>query len=378
VIPVVKQAPTHPALAAIVAPRTYDEVATVLCHANDAGLAVIPLGGRNHVSIGNIPTHYDIALYLTRLDTVVEFEPADLTISCQTGITLGRLRSATAEAGLRVPFDPSLPDSATVGGVLAANISGPARMSLGGPRDFTIGMRVVTADGLITRAGGKVVKNVAGYDLCKLYIGSLASLGVIAEATFKTTPLPIAKETLTFAFADPATAYTAANTAYDRGLSVESAVVSLHNGVWLLTADLAGTSAAIERSAHEMRLICGAPTEPPPPPTDATIVARFTGLPTRLPALLESLTAANPDARLDSYPTLGVCRISTDAADPSDFIATATEFDASLTFERLPSNLKANIDVFSPTPSALSLMRNIKREFDPNGILSPGRMAGRL
>ncbi len=180
----------------VIRPGTPDEVAGVMSYANANRLAVIPLGGRNHAGIGNLPERFDLTLDVSRLSQVVEFEPADLTITCQAGITLGALREATGAAGMVVPFDPALPGGATVGGVLAGALSGSARMSLGPPRDFTIGLRVVTADGKLTRAGGKVVKNVAGYDLCKLYIGSLGTLGVIVESTFKTVPLPQAEQPL--------------------------------------------------------------------------------------------------------------------------------------------------------------------------------------
>ncbi|MCH7810326.1 MAG: FAD-binding protein, partial [Chloroflexi bacterium] len=162
----------------IVRPATAEAAAAVIRHANGASLAVIPIGGKQRHGPGNTPARYDIALDVTALSGIVEYEPDDLTITCGAGMTLGELRQTTAAAGQMVAFDPEIADEATVGGALAADLWGPSRVSLGGPRDFTIGLRVITGDGLITRAGGRVVKNVAGYDLCKLYVGSLGTLVV--------------------------------------------------------------------------------------------------------------------------------------------------------------------------------------------------------
>ncbi|MBF8286481.1 MAG: linked oxidase-like protein, partial [Dehalococcoidia bacterium] len=175
---------------AAVAPSSYEQVAAVMRYAHAEGLAVIPWGGGAHIHVGNVPARYDIALGLSRLNAVVEHEPADLTATVQAGMTLSELQGRLGGAGQLLPLDPPGGERATIGGILAANASGPWRHAFGSARDMTIGLRVVTAEGRITRAGGRVVKNVAGYDLCKLYIGSLGTLGVIVEATFKVASLP--------------------------------------------------------------------------------------------------------------------------------------------------------------------------------------------
>src|SRR3990170_7695424 len=169
---------------AAVAPASYEQVAAVMRYSYAEGLAVIPWGGGTYIHAGNIPARYDIALGLSRLNAVVEHEPADLTATVQAGMTLSELQRHLGGAGQLLPLDPPGGERATIGGILAANASGPWRHAFGSARDMTIGLRVITAEGRITRAGGRVVKNVAGYDLCKLYIGSLGTLGVIVEATF--------------------------------------------------------------------------------------------------------------------------------------------------------------------------------------------------
>lgn len=362
------------------APGSYEDVCRLLTYANEHRLAVVPLGGRVHCGLGNVPARYNIAVDTRRLSGIAEFEPADLTITVQAGTTLGGLRAATAAHGLMVPFDPAIPDSATVGGVLAANVSGTARVSLGQLRDFTIGMRVVTADGRLARAGGRVVKNVAGYDLCKLYIGSLGTLAVIVEATFKTAPLPQKQLALAFNFGGPAAACRLVSDAVRAGLKVHSAVLTreaLHIG-------LAGTREAVARSEFDVSAAAselGAPAIAPPAVAEANepVVARIDATPARLPLLLAEAADAFPRSSITAYPWDGTCRIGADNAGMiADLRALAERYDALCVIERCPNEAKREIDVFGPPPDGFSLMWAIKREFDPGGVLSPGRFVGRL
>jgi glycolate oxidase FAD binding subunit len=372
----------------VVHPRTYEEVCGVIRYANAGRLAVIPLGGHLHAALGNLPERYDLALDVSRLNQVVEFEPADLTIACQAGITLGALRQATGAAGMMVPFDPALPNGATVGGVLASALTGPARMSLGAPRDFTIGLRVVTADGRLTRAGGKVVKNVAGYDLCKLYIGSLGSLGVIVEATFKTVPLPKSERLLAFEFNDPASACALVSRAVHAGLAVRSASLVREAGNWRLDQSLAGMAAAVERSVRDLDRWsdqealpwpAGA-AERPEVGVPAPLIAKLSVLPNRLPALVAE-APTRTGTGIQAHPATGLCRLSFPEATPeaiAEVRALAARFSGTCIIERCPPDLKRGIDVFGDAPPSLALMRAVKAEFDPNRVLSPGRFVGRL
>lgn len=365
----------------VVRPGTYDDVSSVLRYANDERIAVIALGGRLHTSLGNLPSRYDVALKVTRLSQVVEFEPADLTITVQAGMTLGALRGATAEARMMVPFDPELPDEATVGGVLATALSGPAWMSLGAPRDFTIGMRVVTADGRLTRAGGRVVKNVAGYDLCKLYIGSLGTLGVIVEATFKTVPLAMAERTLSFGFPDAAGACALVARSTQSALAVRSARLTREASSWRLDLGLAGMALAVERTAGELKQRVSDPS--PPLASDErlsspAVIARLSVLPSRLAVLLADVP---PGVAVEAQPATGIARLAVTEGEADEIArlrALAQKHSATCVIERCPPAMKRDIDVFGKAPSSLALMRAIKAEFDPNGVLSPGRMVGRI
>jgi glycolate oxidase FAD binding subunit len=368
--------------ALVARPADYASVQETLRFAARHRLAVMPLGGRRHVSLGNNPQRYDIALDLSALAAVVEFEPADLTITVQAGMTLGALREATAEVGLVVPFDPSAPGEATVGGMIAAAVDGPARMSLGIPRDFTSGLRVVTADGRLTRAGGKVVKNVAGYDLCKLYTGSLGTLGVMVEASLKALPVPPAAHSVSFALASAEVACAVVGQAVRAGLSVRSAILHPDAGRWRLTADLAGTRAGVDRTARELTSLAGCAAEEAqqPPRLEGELLARFALLPAALPGLLDDIVHEFPGGSLEAWPASGVALLCPDAADGNIGLvqAVARRHGASLVFQRCPARIKEIIDVFGDAPAAIDTMRRVKQEFDPAGILSPGRAAGRV
>ncbi len=394
---------------AAVVPASYEQVAEVLRYAHTEGLAVIPRGGGTHMHIGNVPSRYDIGLSLLRLDQVVEHEPADLTVTCQAGITLDRLQRHLGQHGQLVPLDPAWGEEATIGGILAANASGPSRHAHGAPRDFTIGMKVVTADGRITKAGGRVVKNVAGYDLCKLYIGSLGTLGVIVEASFKLAPTAKVERTAVATFETPGQACAFAAELQHRRLSLRavqllnataaSALGLAPQGICALVLDLAGTPQAVERSRREIGdLAQDAATDlrdeesavkawdsslRAGPAEETYLLCKASALPAHLSALIESLeTVAGPPYIL-ALPTVGVLYASwprlEDAEAAVGRLRTAvTAVDGSLVLERCPLEIKPRLDVFGDPPPSFDLMRRVKEQFDPKSVLSPGRYLGRL
>jgi len=185
---------------AAVFPGTVDEVAAVVATAAEAAVPVVPWGGGSAIGVGVPPAAAGLVLVLTRLGALVEHEPGDLTVTAQAGMTLAALQSALRARGQWLSLDPPDAECATLGGVLAANASGPRRHLYGTARDLLIGVTVVTADGAVVRGGGKVVKNVAGYDLPKLFIGSFGTLGVIVEATVKLRPMPDEERLVAVAF----------------------------------------------------------------------------------------------------------------------------------------------------------------------------------
>jgi glycolate oxidase FAD binding subunit len=175
---------------ATVCPVDEAQVSAVLALASTEGLGVVPWGSGAHQSLGDLPSRYDLALDLGRLNRVLTYEPGDLTATVQAGIGLGELQRRVGDHGQLFPLDPPLADRATLGGVLAANLSGPLRCRYGTARDLILGVRVAHADGTITKGGSRVVKNATAYDITKLYIGSHGTLSVILEATLRLHPRP--------------------------------------------------------------------------------------------------------------------------------------------------------------------------------------------
>ncbi len=174
----------------VIDPGTEKELAEVLRLSNEAGLAVIPRGGGTKLRWGNPPSRADLILSTARLDEIIEHAWADLTVTVQAGCTIQRLQETLAQHGQRLALDPLWPEKTTVGGVLSTNDSGGLRLRFGALRDLIIGVTIALPDGTLASSGGKVVKNVAGYDLPKLVTGALGTLGVITRAVFRLHPLP--------------------------------------------------------------------------------------------------------------------------------------------------------------------------------------------
>lgn len=387
---------------AIAHPGTYEEVAAVLRYANERGTAVIPFGHGTKNWVGNLPSRYDIALSLSRLNEIVEYESADLTITCQAGVEFDRVRDTLSPNGQMVPVGPS--SSSCIGALLACNTA--RNLQYGAARDYTIGMRVVTADGRLTQAGGKVVKNVAGYDLCKLYTGSLGTLGVIVEATFKLVPSPQAEDLIQMEFRSLGQACAFAVELHRRSISLWQIGINRtmvvedtgHRplGPYGLFFFLSGTTAAVERSHREIAQLTSEmgplkfdPQDLPPRNqadwvSDDPLLIDICVLPSQIPALIAELDLSAPGAHICASPIEGTLEsIWCDAGGDEDLLrtirATVASFGGTVIIARCDPDLKRRIDVFGDVPpKTLDLMRRVKQQFDPNGILSPGRFVGRL
>src|SRR5947209_15142072 len=180
----------------VVTPTAVEGAAQVVALAGQQGLKFLPRGGGSRMNVGGLPEQIDVLLETNKLNRLLEHEAPDLTCSVEAGITLAALQAQLATKGQKLSLDPPDATQATVGGVLASNASGPKRLRYGTARDLVIGLRVVQASGEIARSGARVVKNVAGCDLHKLYLRSLGTLGVIVEANFKLHRLPSSERTL--------------------------------------------------------------------------------------------------------------------------------------------------------------------------------------
>jgi glycolate oxidase FAD binding subunit len=185
---------------AIMRPTTAEEISGLLRFAVTQKLAVIPSGGRTKLGIGMPPAQYDVALDLSRMNRVLAYEPRDLTLGVEPGVQFSTLATTLASEKQFLPLNPPFSRHSTIGGILAADSASPLRHAYGGPRDFVLGLEFVTGDGAIAKSGGRVVKNVSGYDLHKLLIGSLGTLAIITRANFKTFPAPPAQAVFLIVF----------------------------------------------------------------------------------------------------------------------------------------------------------------------------------
>jgi glycolate oxidase FAD binding subunit len=409
---------------AVVLPVTVEEVAEVMRLASRENAAVIPWGGGAAMTLGNIPRRYDIALCLSRLNQVVEHEPTDLTAAVQAGKSLADFQRHLADSGQFLALDPPLGPDATIGGILAANSSGPSRHAYSTARDLVLGMRIVQADGRIIKAGGRVVKNVAGYDLSRLFIGSLGSLGIIVEASFRLAPLPKTERTAVVSLPSAQEAWQLVAQTANFGLravellnaaAVRQAIAAgeaAGDGYALVLA-AAGEPAAVERSLKETaelsrqaatasfaeidqsgqsRLWEAIAALARPSPSDTGLLCKASVLPSQVPALAEQIETMRRKLALEpllfSHLTAGIVYSAWPLAQ-GDGVQQAVDVAAalrdavarlggSLVVEACPLALKERIDVWGEPAADFPLMQRIKEQFDPQGILSPGRFLGRL
>lgn len=336
----------------------------------------------------------DIELSTERLAGVVDHVPADLTVTVGAGTRVADLAATLGRAGQFLPIDPPHGSDATIGGVIAANSNGFWRTRYGGVRDLLIGTRTALADGTVARAGGRVVKNVAGYDLDKLLVGSFGTLGVIVEATLKVLPVPAASHGIVAGFARSADAFAAAHAIVRAASRAEACVVEWSEGEWRLAMHARGTGPTVKRAVddasreiaarggdmNEIADVLSQMRELPARATDGALVR------VSLP-LAASAAFAESAARLETLGSLvadvasGVTRAhlagEDDAVirDAEALLLASGVVGGAGRIERRAERLRSNLPTWPTRPNGDFLMRRIKEAFDPAGIIEPGRTA---
>ncbi|MGC1274153.1 MAG: FAD-binding oxidoreductase [Planctomycetaceae bacterium] len=384
----------------VVEPATPSEVARVLAVANAAGLNVIPRGGGTKLDWGNPPRGADIVLSLKRLDQILEHAAGDMTATVETGCTIAALQRTVAERGQRLALDPLWPERATVGGVLATGDAGPLRWSFGPPRDLVLGVTVALADGTLARSGGKVVKNVAGYDLPKLFAGSFGTLGVITQATFRLHPLPEAVRTLAFVLSPDGISRFVAAMGECSLLTAAVQVRESKGEPRSACVRIEGLSDAVAAKAERVAnaaLAAGAIVSDPSDDEwsarerlfeDAGapfVVGKLAVLPARLGDLFKTLRedASCPVRWRLVMQAMGAGLVRCESVD-ADALAVAisrlraavSSLGGSLVVLRHPPERRDCFDVWGTPGDSLPLMRRVKEQFDPAGTLNPGRFVG--
>jgi glycolate dehydrogenase FAD-binding subunit len=375
--------------AAVAEPGSVEEAGRCLELAAARGLKVLARGGGTKCGWGLPPTGLDLVLSTVRLDRVLEHAAGDLVVRAQAGARLADVQDALGAAGQWLGLDPPAA-GATLGGIVAANAFGPRRLRYGTVRDLLIGITVVRADGTVARAGGKVVKNVAGYDLGKLFTGSFGTLGVIVEVTFRLHPRPAERRVLRLDVATPEAAGAAVQSVVHSALVPSAVELDWREGRGRLDVLFEGGPRAVAAQAAAAAALLGAQGTPAesawatPSIGDGDAELAIATLPAELPAVIRAVAeAAGPLApRLWGQAAVGALSLALGGDEDAQAEAIAALRRAlaprggRVVVRRASPALKRRADVWGPPGDALKLMRRVKRQFDPQGTLSPGRFVG--
>jgi len=386
----------------VAAPADVQQVAEVLRFTSANGLTVMPSGSGTKLGWGNLVMP-DIELSMVRTCELREHAWQDMTCTVEAGCSWSTMQTQLRRHGQMVALDPLWPDRATVGGIIAANDSGALRLKFGGLRDLIIGMTIVLADGTIAKTGGKVVKNVAGYDLHKLMTGSFGTLGVIAEVNFRLHPVEDHARTWTVAAPDaalPDAAFFAAplRALMDSQMTPSSVQLRMSNDECALDIRIAGLPECLDEYAARIQSIGGqiAVAESGEEVWEArqqlfdendALVLKVSVLPSDICAVSSVLQQWASAAGLKIAAVAQATGLMTVALSPAlDVAITVVErlraklvdLGGSVVALQVPNSLRGGIDVWDCNSDALPLMREIKRRFDPNRILNPGRFVGNI
>ena len=402
-------------------PETLEQASQAVALANQLDLTLIPRGGGSRMNLGGMPDPFDILLITTKLTRLLEHEAPDLTCRVEAGITLAELQARLASKGQGLALDPPDAQQATIGGILASNASGPKRLRYGTARDIVIGLRVIQANGEIARSGGNVVKNVAGYDLNKLYIGSLGTLGIIVDVNFKLQPLPISERTLILTFANAEDA-TATVIALMGSLLTPAAIelidskaandmddffgLALPTDGYSLAVNFEGSAVLIDRQMDETQILArnnnallsddlsgksqnkfwNVVREH----TRGTITCKATLLLSKMPGYLKAIKQVcekyELEAAVVAHAGNGILYIELRPVDATlrlveaikELRLLAKEARGSMVVERCPPDLKRIINIWGEPDQNFFLMQRIKQQFDSKGTFVKGRFVGGL
>jgi glycolate oxidase FAD binding subunit len=376
-------------------PADTDQVSDVLRAAADHQLSVVPRGRGTKMSWGLPPRSAQLLLDLSALDQVLDHAAGDLIVATQAGARLSDVQEVVGQGGQRLALDETVPGS-SIGGTIAANTSGPRRVATGTARDLLIGITVVRADGVVAKAGGRVVKNVAGYDLGKLMIGSAGTLAVITDATFRLHPVPVTHRWVTIEVHSPREAQEVVQSVL-HAQAVPSAIeVEWVDGRGAVSVLLEGREEGVAGRTDTVRRLLGAASSESgdapaggaayPWELGATGDERATALKLTfvLSGLADVLTAAaEAGAVVRGSAGTGVVYAALPPGTGAETVRTSldplrricAQHGGTVVVVDAPSAVKAGVDVWGAVP-ALDLMRRVKDQFDPDHRLAPGRFVG--
>lgn len=398
-------------------PLSPAEIVDSIRSAASKGHALFPVGGGTQLGVGLPPDREGVALDLTALDQVIDYPAHDMTITVQAGITIARLQQTLAAENQRLPLDVPLPERATLGGSLAANVSGSRRLAAGTARDYVIGITTVNDQGQETKAGGRVVKNVAGYDLCKLHVGALGTLGIISQVTLKVRPRPETQAALIFTWPhrdrlgellDQLHASRTRPTCLDvldgrAAAALREKGLPLPEGPWVVLVGFEESEAAVNWQIQQLireqspavggvEAKAGAVVDPlwqqvtdfalwP----DARLSLKANLLPANVAAFCLAAEALPERPLLHAHAGSGIVRahfavdLTADRAAVilNELTGLAGE-SGNVVLTRCPADWKRNLPVWGRPRNDGWLMRQVKEKLDPNRLFNPGRFVAGL
>jgi glycolate oxidase FAD binding subunit len=381
----------------VVSPRSEAEVLRIVEIAQRERMTLAVSGSGSAIALGNPPRTCDLRISTLRMNSIVEHSPHDLTVTVESGVSLVALNAKLALEGQRVPVDLPNGAAATVGGIVASNRTGGFARGFGSPRDLALGLDAIDGRGRLLRCGGRVVKNVAGYDLTRLFVGSWGTLGIITQVTLRTAPLPIEACTLALALPGWAIVERMRTAKEISELPLAALDFEFAQGSWRLLARIEGDPCEVAYQRARLIDLCEgsiAKTNPDwTSPIHASSHETFVASLGFQPALAVGIAAKLADDLLTADSSLriagrlqdGLLRVFSQANTGSDGMTLAARLEdvarrhaARIALERVPPEVKTTFDVWGPPTEAVHLTAGIKRTFDPDARLAPGRFIGRL
>jgi glycolate oxidase FAD binding subunit len=407
-------------------PDSAAEIAEILRFASAERLAVIPVGSKTHLHIGMPPHRYDLAIDVSRMNRILAYEPCDLTLAVEPGITCSELDCKLRENRQFLPLGAA-DKRATIGGIVAAAADGPLRYAHGTCKDLLLGLEFVTGEGVISKSGGSVVKNVTGYELHKLFVGSLGTLGVITRLHFRTFPLPPGRQMFVAGFEGHSDAVAFCRTIVKSQLQpkildlidpraaalfVDRGAEFLNRQSWFVIIEAAGQEAVLKRHRQDFASVSRDLRARESLTLDATqrdqlfswlsqfstiafqtasaaTVFRIAALPIALTELLNEIQKITDRHELACAALIRAHRILYLALMPEtaglypklvscsrELMELCLSSGASATIERCPFEMKRIVNIWPSPGSELEIARRLKGVFDPHSILSPGRFRG--
>lgn len=390
-------------------PREIGELSEMLRLAGDEKWRIIPAGAGTWLEVGNRPAYFHLVISTALMNRIVEYEPADLTATVEAGVTLGDFNRVAGAHRQFIPLDPFGAAESTIGAVVSAASSGPLSCGYGTPRDWLIGISVVHPGGAVSRAGGKVVKNVAGYDLCKLYTGSFGTLGIIAGMSFKLRAIPPADRTVLLYGERPGPVAKLVAAIADSELqpsameiaSPGDEAITAEPGKFALAVRFLNEPDAVESQINEL-LRAGTGLQSSVLSAgdaqafwerynstelgrDTEFSLRLTGLTSDLLSSVEDLASTLPETKWRAHAASGTVRIHAghgwlDSLGTRERVRKLIELrrraqarGGHLVVQRAPDELLDKVDVWGDVGPAVELMRALKGKFDPETLLNPGR-----